>query len=242
MQIAIMGIAGKMGQEIFKIAEKDCDIADIFTAERITNFEEKNKIFSNADIVIDFTSKNALKEHAKLAKENKTAMVIGTTGFSDVEYKILTELAKTNAILYAANMSVGVNLLLSLVEKTASLIGEEFDIEIFEMHHRYKKDAPSGTAIALGEAAARGRKIESYLPNYELRDGARKSGEIGFSVARGGDVVGEHSVIFATDGEIVTLSHRANNRNIFAKGAILATKWLKDKPAGLYSMQDIFSF
>ncbi len=150
--------------------------------------------------------------------------------------------AKHAPILWAANFSLGVNLLLSLVENAAQRLGEDYDIEVLEMHHRHKVDAPSGTALALGEAAAKGRAIELAARSQRVRDGhtgARKAGDIGFATLRGGDVAGEHSVIFAAAGERLELTHRATTRLVFARGAIHAARWVAGKPPGLYDMRNV---
>lgn len=199
-------------------------------------------LFEKADCVIDFTAPAATRAHAWLAAKHKTALVIGTTGLSKEDEMELGDAAKEAPIVYAANMSVGVNMLLALVEQTAARLGPEWDIEIFEAHHKHKVDAPSGTALAIGKAAAKGRGgTLDALAEYDRHGhtGARKPGNIGFSVARGGDVVGEHTAYFYADGERIELSHRATNRALFARGALRAASWTKGKAPGLYSMRDV---
>jgi len=199
-------------------------------------------MFRDAEIVLDFTVPAASVAHAKLAAETGCALVLGTTGLDAAQGAAVREAAKRAPILWAANFSLGVNLLLSLVEQAARALGEDYDIEILEMHHRHKVDAPSGTALVLGEAAARGRGIDLSSRSERVRDGhpgARKTGNIGFAVLRGGDVAGEHSVIYAAPGERLELTHRASTRQIFARGAIRAARWLAGKPAGLYDMKDV---
>jgi len=199
-------------------------------------------VFMAAQVVLDFTVPTASLAHARLAAETGRALVLGTTGLDAQQGAVIREAAKRAPVLWAANFSLGVNLLMSLVEEAARALGEDYDIEILEMHHRHKVDAPSGTALVLGEAAARGRGIELGSRSERVRDGhpgARKSGNIGFAVLRGGDVAGEHSVIFAAPGERLELGHRAGTRAIFARGAIRAARWVAGKPAGLYGMKDV---
>ena len=197
------------------------------------------EMFEAADVVIDFTAPSASLEHCILANEYKTALVIGTTGFNEKQGEILRTHAQNVAILGAPNMSLGVNLLQALTKIAARILDERFDVEILEMHHNAKRDAPSGTALALGEAAASGRnKLLSEKSVYD-RAGQRKAGDIGFAVLRGGDVIGDHTVIFAGIGERIELSHRASNRTIYANGAVHAALWLAGKPSGFYTMQDV---
>jgi 4-hydroxy-tetrahydrodipicolinate reductase len=203
---------------------------------------DADALFAAADTVIDFTSPDAVEEHARLAKAHRTALVIGTTGLEARHRAALAEAAAIVPVVQAANMSVGVNLLLGLTQRVASILGPEYDIEIVEMHHRHKVDAPSGTALALGEAAAAGRGVPLDAVAVRTRDGltgARVGGTIGFATLRGGDVVGEHTVIFSGDGERVELTHKATSRLIFARGAVRAALWTQDRPPGLYSMRDV---
>jgi 4-hydroxy-tetrahydrodipicolinate reductase len=199
-------------------------------------------LFKTADVVIDFSTPEASLAHARLAAAAKKALVIGTTGFDAAGNAALAEAVKSAPILWAANMSLGVNLLLGLVAQAAHILGEDYDIEILEMHHRHKVDAPSGTALALGQAAAKGRGVDLAAKSQRVRDGVtgpRKAGNIGFATLRGGDNVGEHRVFFANDGEQVELAHRASSRRIFARGAVRAACWLAGKPPGLYAMKDV---
>ena len=199
-------------------------------------------VFEASEVVLDFTVPAASVAHAKRAAETGRALVLGTTGLDQAQGAAVREAAKRAPIMWAANYSLGVNLLTSLVEEAARALGEDYDIEILEMHHRHKVDAPSGTALVLGEAAARGRGIDLRSRSERVRDGhpgARKSGNIGFAVLRGGDVAGEHSVIFAAPGERLELGHRAGTRAIFARGAIRAARWVAGRPAGLYDMKDV---
>ena len=206
--------------------------------------EDKDELFKRSDIIIDFTLPEGTIEHLDLAIEHKTALIIGTTGLNNNDEGQLKEASKHIPIVYAANMSVGVNMLLALVEQAAARLDSDWDIEIFEAHHKYKVDAPSGTALALGKSAAagRGNNLEN-LAEYARhgQTGAREKGKIGFSVARGGDLVGEHTVFFFGEGERLELSHKATNRSLFAKGALHAASWVNGKEAGLYSMRDVLN-
>ncbi len=195
------------------------------------------ELFRVSDVVIDFTVPEATREHVKLAHEHQTPMVIGTTGLHSDEEVDIEHIAHEVPIVYASNTSAGITLLLELVQKTASVLGPEWDIEIAEVHHKHKIDAPSGTALSLGKAAQAGRGGGDFVTE---RQGERKEGDIGYSVSRGGDVVGEHDVTFYAAGERITLSHKATNRALFAKGALRAARWLSGKPpAGFYSMKDV---
>ena len=201
-------------------------------------------LFGAARVVIDFTAPAAIFEHARLASEHGTALVVGTTGLGPDHRDALGQAAQSVPVVVAANMSVGVNLLLGLTRKVAAILGADHDIEILDMHHRHKVDAPSGTALALGEAAAQGRGITLDEAAVRVRDGhvgQRLKGTIGFATMRGGDVVGEHTVVFAGDGERVELVHRASSRAVFAKGAVRAALWCAERPAGLYSMRDVLA-
>ncbi len=199
--------------------------------------EDQADLFERSDVVIDFTLPEVTAQHVWLAAKQHKPLVIGTTGLDTAQEKELRDAAKETAIVYAANMSVGVNLLLALVEQAAARLGEEWDIEIAESHHRHKIDAPSGTALALGKAAASGRG--TTLDPVLDRGGEREPGGIGFAVQRGGDVVGEHTVTFFADGERLELGHKATNRALFARGAIRAALWAKDQAPGLYGMRDV---
>lgn len=194
-----------------------------------------DELFERSDVLIDFTMPESTAQHIWLAAKHHKPLVIGTTGLNAAQEKEIADAAKECPLLYAANMSVGVNLLLALVEQAAARLGPEWDIEINETHHKHKKDAPSGTALALGKAAQTGRQGGDFVTD---RNGVREGGSIGFSVQRGGDVVGEHTVTFFGEGERIELGHKATNRALFARGALRAATWIKDKPYGLYSMRD----
>lgn len=204
--------------------------------------ETADKRLGQSGALIDFTVPAASVDNAASAADAGVGLVIGTTGFDDAqEAKIKAAAAKT-AIVKSGNMSLGVNLLSALVEDAASRLDESFDIEIFEAHHRAKLDAPSGTALMLGEAAARGRGVDLDEKSAGMtgpRQGERKAGDIGFSVFRGGGIVGEHRVSFAAMDEVITLSHSAIDRALFARGAVAAARWVIGKKPGLYSMRDV---
>lgn len=212
------------------------------SADFVEITDDIDEFISKCDAVIDFTAPSSTLNLAKKIAEKGKIHVVGTTGMSKDDEAILKEYSKNARIVYAPNMSIGVNVLLALVEKAASILDDSYDIEIVEMHHNKKVDAPSGTALGLGKAAAKGREIELDKVWCKSRDGhtgARPKGEIGFATLRGGDVVGDHTVIFATDGERIELTHKASSRAVFAKGAVRACIWAKDKKPGLYNMVDV---
>ena len=193
-------------------------------------------------VLVDFTAPMPAVDHARTAAEAGAAMVIGATGFHPEQDDQIRQLAEKIAIVKSGNMSLGVNLLCALVEQAASALPDRYDIEIVEAHHRRKVDAPSGTALMLGEAAASGRNVGLDEKSVRTRDGItdpRKAGDIGFAVIRGGGIVGDHEVLFAGDKEVLTLSHQAIDRALFAEGALAAAKWVNGKPPGLYSMRDV---
>lgn len=195
-----------------------------------------------ADGVIDFSAPAATVALAQLAAKRGVAHIIGTTGLSDADLAAIADAAKQTVIVRSGNMSLGVNLLAALVRQAATALGEDFDIEVLEMHHRHKVDAPSGTALLLGEAAAEGRGIALGQRSVRVRDGhtgPRNPGDIGFATLRGGSVVGDHSVIYAGPSERITLSHHAEDRGIFSRGAVRAALWARDRSPGLYSMADV---
>jgi 4-hydroxy-tetrahydrodipicolinate reductase len=201
-------------------------------------------LFRASDVVVDFSAPAASAGHAKIAAATGKALVIGTTGLDAGQLDALKTAAKKAPILHAPNMSVGVTLLLQLVRAAAAELGEDYDIEILEMHHRHKVDAPSGTALALGRAAASGRKVDLAKQTAAARvgvTGPRRPGEIGFAVLRGGDEIGFHRVLFAGPGEVIELSHRATSRRVFARGAVRAAQWLVGRKPGLYAMADVLA-
>jgi 4-hydroxy-tetrahydrodipicolinate reductase len=262
MKIAIMGAAGRMGRELIRAiaAEPDCEISGATEAASSTVLgkdigvlagldpigisvsSDAAAVIAASDAIVDFTVPKASVEFARLAANSKTAAIIGTTGFDSDQETAIAESAKKTAIVKAGNMSLGVNLLLAMARQAAAALGNDFDIEIVEMHHRMKVDAPSGTALMLGEAAAAGRGINLGEISVRARDGVtgpRRRGDIGFATLRGGTVVGEHSVIFAGEGERIELTHRATDRGIFARGAVKAALWTNGRAPGLYDMTNV---
>ncbi|WP_102226280.1 4-hydroxy-tetrahydrodipicolinate reductase [Acidimangrovimonas sediminis] len=260
--IVITGASGRMGQMLIRtVLESDkarlagCiereghawigrDVGEAMggAAVGVTVTDDALEAFSGAQAVIDFTAPAATVGFAKLAAQARAVHVVGTTGLSADDLGKLALAARHAPIVRAGNMSLGVNLLVQLTKKVAAALDDDFDIEIVEAHHRHKVDAPSGTALMLGEAAAEGRGIDLDAVSDRGRDGitgARERGHIGFSAVRGGDIVGEHEVIFAGTGERIVLSHIATDRAIFARGAVKAAIWAQDKGPGEYDMMDV---
>lgn len=208
----------------------------------VTLTDDSAAMFAAADAVLDFTLPRATLHHAELAAEHGTALVIGTTGLESEQQAALEEAASKTAVVQAPNMSLCVNLLMRLTEQVAHILDADYDIEIVEMHHRHKVDAPSGTALALGRAAARGRGVALDDVAVRGRDGVtgeRQRGAIGFAALRGGDVVGDHTVGFAADGERLELTHRASSRQTYARGALRAALWARGRKPGLYTMAHV---
>lgn len=262
MRLIVAGAGGRMGRTLVKaIAEtpglalagategegspllgQDSGVLAGLPPNRVVVTSEVRPLTMAADAIVDFTVPAATVRLAALAAETKLAHIIGTTGMSAADDASVAEAAKKTAIMKSGNMSLGVNLLAVLTRQVAQALGEEFDIEIVEMHHNKKIDAPSGTALLFGEAAAQGRKVDLKTHSERGRDGhtgARKVGTIGFASLRGGNVAGEHSVIFAGADERIELSHKATDRMIFARGALKAALWTRGKPPGLYDMLDV---
>jgi 4-hydroxy-tetrahydrodipicolinate reductase len=262
MKIAVVGASGRMGQMLVRrIAQtegmtlsgasespsskaigRDAGEVAGLEANRVKITGDSAAAIAAADTVIDFTVPVATVAHARIAAEKGVAMVIGTTGLNPEQTAAIHEAAKKVPIMWAANMALGVNILLALVERSASLLDPSYDIEVLEMHHHHKIDAPSGTALALGRAAAAGRKVELEKVWRKSRDGhtgARPTGEIGFATLRGGEEVGVHTVFFAAAGERLELSHRAFSRENYAAGALTGAQWLEGKKPGLYGMKDV---
>ncbi len=238
IKVGITGYKGRMG----KIILQEIELADDLNfAGGIDMGDDAEILFNEADVVIDFSVPDATITHTRLAANSGTALIIGTTGLNETQEQKIAEAAKKVPIVYAANMSVGINVLLALVEQTASRLGIDWDIEVFETHHNQKIDSPSGTALALGKAAKAGRSkvIEGGGDFVTDRAGKRVQGDIGYAVQRGGDIAGEHDVTFFSTGERITLGHKATDRSLFAKGALHAARWISDKPVGLYSMKDV---
>lgn len=259
--IVINACTGRMGQELLKVAINDNQVEIVGAMAREQHKKlgtdigylvgmEPQGVFVGDDlsvtlnerkVLIDFSLPEHSIETLAHAVSANSPVVIGTTGFSDEQKGKISEAAKSIPIVFAANYSLGVNSLLGLVKQATKLLGDKSDIEIFEAHHKYKKDSPSGTALALGEAVAesKGQNLDDVAEWARHGIGEREPGAIGFSVMRAGEIVGTHEVVFALKGELVTLRHEAQTRQCFAQGAIEAAKWLLGKPAGLYDMQDV---
>ncbi|HEX8388626.1 MAG TPA: 4-hydroxy-tetrahydrodipicolinate reductase [Sphingomonas sp.] len=236
--IGIYGSSGRMGRAIADVAEEvGAEVAGGVDARG-----DCRPLAQAADVLVDFSTPGALPEHLAAAREAGTPIVVGTTGLSQRHHDLIDEAAREVAVLQTGNTSLGVTLLGLLVREAAERLGPEWDIEIVEMHHRHKVDAPSGTAILLGEAAARGRNTTLSEVRVDGRaglTGARTEGTIGFASLRGGSVIGDHSVVFATEGERIELNHQGQDRVIFARGAVKAALWLAGRPPGRYRMGDV---
>jgi 4-hydroxy-tetrahydrodipicolinate reductase len=262
LKIAVMGASGRMGRALIRAVHGNdaCTLVGAAAYEGslalgqdagllaglgklgVVITDDVPELFAKADAVLDFTVPAASIDFAALAANARIVHVLGTTGLSAADEAKIAAAARHATIVRAGNMSLGVNLLVALTRKVAAALDADFDIEILEMHHRHKVDAPSGTALMLGRAAAEGRGVSLDAVSVRVRDGhtgARRRGDIGFATLRGGSVVGEHSVLFAADGEIVELSHRATDRGIFARGAVKAALWGHGKGPGLFSMMDV---
>ena len=262
MGLVVVGAAGRMGRMLVKtIAETEgCALAgaveqpgSIALGEdagllagagkaSVAITDDAETAFGQADGVLDFTAPAASMRFAELAAKSGLVHVVGTTGLAEEHFAKLREAAKRARIVQSGNMSMGVNLLAALARKVAATLGEDFDIEVLEMHHRMKVDAPSGTALLLGEAAAQGRAVALQERAVRSRDGhtgARRPGDIGFAALRGGTVVGEHSVLCAGPAERIELVHKAEDRGLFARGAIRAALWARDQKPGYYTMADV---
>lgn len=262
MGLTVVGAAGRMGRNLVQaigeidnvhlsaaVERPDCadlgkDAGEIAGVGRldVPLTDDPLTAFANSDGVLDFTSPEATLSFAEIAAQARIVHVVGTTGMSGDQEEMLKTAARHAIIVKSGNMSLGVNLLAELVRKAAQTLGEEFDIEIVEMHHRNKVDAPSGTALLLGAAAADGRQVALAEKSVRVRDGItgpRENGSIGFATLRGGSVIGEHSVVFAGDGERIEMTHRAESRTLFARGAVRAALWGHRKKPGLYSMKDV---
>lgn len=236
--IGIYGSAGRMGRVIMAIAEDE----GATIAGGVDAGDDPAPLAAAADVLVDFSTPAAIGSHLAAAVAAGTPIVIGTTGLTAAHHAAIDAAAARIAVLQTGNTSLGVTLLGILVRDAAARLGPEWDIEIAEMHHRHKVDAPSGTAILLGEAAAAGRETTLADTRVDGRaglTGARSEGTIGFSSLRGGTVVGDHLVVFAGEGERIELGHRGEDRTIFARGAIKAALWLADKPAGRYQMAEV---
>jgi len=262
LRIAITGAAGRMGKTLIEACQQAeaCsvnaaierpgisligadagELAGVGTLN-VKLVDDVASVVEDFDALIDFTSIDSTLANLEVCKTNGKHIIIGTTGFSDEQKQIIKDAANQTAVVFAPNMSVGVNLCLKLLQTAASILSEDYDIEVIEAHHRHKVDAPSGTALRMGEVVAEtlGRDLnECAVYGREGHTGARKPESIGFETIRAGDIVGEHTVMFATEGERVEITHKASSRMTFAKGAVRAAKWLQGKDKGLYDMQDV---
>ena len=261
-RIAVMGAAGRMGKTLIEavsqaegaqlcaaIDRADSSLIGADAGELaglgkigVTLVGDLAAVVDQFDVLIDFTHPSVTLQNLEVCRAAGKAMVIGTTGFTPEEKQLLSEAAKQIPIVFAANFSVGVNLCLKLLDTAARVLGDEVDIEIIEAHHRHKVDAPSGTAMRMGEviADALGRDLQKVaVYGREGHTGARERETIGFATVRGGDVVGDHTVLFATEGERLEITHKASSRMTFAKGAVRAALWLQGREPGLYDMQDV---
>lgn len=238
-RLLIHGAKGRMGKALIACAQLDPDLAIAAEVDMRDSFATA---LADCDVVVDFTHAPATAPVAEACTASKKALVIGTTGHTDIDRARIEECAKTIPIVFAPNFSVGVNTLFWLTRKAAEILGPDFDLEIVEMHHHLKKDAPSGTARRLAEILTEVRHLSYEKDVRHGRNGMvgeRTVAEIGMHALRGGDVVGDHTVIFASTGERLELTHKASSRDAFAKGALRAAKWACKQPAGLYDMQDV---
>jgi len=259
--IGIVGCAGRMGRMVIQevMATQSCvvaggteaggeaigkDLGTLVGADPLGIHvgDDPKALFEVSDAVIDFTVPAATRLHAQAASATGTAYVVGTTGLADDDQAEVIAAGKSAPVVQASNFSVGVNLLFALTKQVAATLDTDYDIEVLEMHHRHKVDAPSGTALSIGESAAAGRGVSlKDVARYarEGQTGARPSGEIGFATMRGGGVIGDHTAMFANEVERLELTHKAGSRGIFAGGAVRAALWLQGKDPGLYSMSDV---
>ena len=238
-RIAINGSKGKMGQTLIEAINLN---ENVDLGVGLDKGDSLNNSLEDFDVLIDFSRPDATLNALSICESSGKAMVIGTTGFSDDELEVIIQASKDIPIVFAPNMSIGVNLTLKLLETSAKVIGPDSSIEIIEAHHRYKVDSPSGTALKMGEVVANalGRNLtDCAIYGREGIEEPRDLNSIGFSSIRGGDVVGEHTVAFFMEGERVEITHKASSRMIYANGAVRAANWLHNKPNGLYSMQDV---
>ena len=258
MKIGIVGCGGKMGKTLVRQAmmtpgcvlvggaespESETigrDLGEVAGLKALgqTVLKDAEVLFERSQAVIDFTLPQATADHASLAVRHSVSLIVGTTGLDESHRRALSEAAERVPVVYAANMSLGVTVLLNVIERVTKALGTRFDIEILDIHHRDKRDAPSGTALALAESAARARGVRLDDVRYA---GVRPSGGIGIASLRGGDVVGEHTVLFCGEGEQISLTHKSGGRHVFAIGALTAALWSETQPPGLYSMRDVLN-
>ena len=261
-RIAVVGAAGRMGKTLIEAVQLadgaqlsaavdradsslvGADVGELVAQGKIgVNLAgDLSAVLDQFDVLIDFTHPSVTLKNLEVCRQAGKAMIIGTTGFSPEEKQLLADAGKQIPIVFAANFSVGVNLCLKLLDTAARVLGDDVDIEIIEAHHRHKVDAPSGTALRMGEVVANalGRDLQKVaVYGREGQTGARERETIGFATVRAGDVVGDHTVLFAADGERVEITHKASSRMTFAKGAVRAALWLHKREPGLYDMQDV---
>ena len=251
IRIALCGALGRMGQAIAEAIAQQDDMQLIAAVEspnhpglgtKVINAGVVNNlepVIATVDVVVDFTKPEGTTKHVTIAQDKKKPFVTGTTALSHDQITLLEKASQTIPIVFAPNMSVGVNLLYKLVEDASTILGDDFDVEISEIHHRYKKDAPSGTAARLAEVIARTKRDSKTIHGRKGMIGERPINEIAVHALRGGDVVGEHTVVFAGIGERLEITHRAHSRATFANGVIRAVRYIMDKQSGFYSMSDV---
>jgi 4-hydroxy-tetrahydrodipicolinate reductase len=263
-RIAVMGAAGRMGRTLIEAVQQapgagltaaidrpdstlvGADAGELAGLGRVgvVVSDHLEKVIDEFDVLIDFTHPSVTLNNLEVCRKAGKAMVIGTTGFTVEERQRLAEVAREIPIVFAANFSIGVNLCLKLLDTAARVLGDEVDIEVIEAHHRHKVDAPSGTALRMGEVVANalGRDLQKVaVYGREGQTGARARETIGFATVRAGDIVGDHTVLFAAEGERVEITHKASSRMTFAKGAVRAALWLEGRTAALYDMQDVLA-
>ncbi|MEJ5226398.1 4-hydroxy-tetrahydrodipicolinate reductase [Thermodesulfovibrio sp.] len=262
IKLTVCGAAGRMGSRIIALSKEYAELKVVGAIESKANpkveldagvvagigemgvkiSEDISKVIGETDVVVNFTSPEATLEHLEIVRKNKKSMVIGTTGFSNEQISIIQNASCEIPIILSPNMSIGVNLLFKILRDVARVLGDDYDIEIVEAHHRMKKDAPSGTAVKMAKviAEALGRNFDEVAV-YARKGiiGERTKKEIGIQTVRAGDIVGEHTVLFGGLGERIEITHKASNRDTFARGALKAALWLYGKPAGLYDMGDV---
>jgi 4-hydroxy-tetrahydrodipicolinate reductase len=221
IRVLLIGADGRMGKTIVDLANRESNIEIVAQCDLGDAIEPA---MENCDVAIDFSHADAVEEICRAALQFRKPLIIGTTGHSRAQRQAIEQAAQSVPIVFAPNFSIGVNALFALTHNAAEILGHEFDVEIIETHHRMKKDAPSGTAKTLAEILKKARKVDNEIPTQSIREG---------------DVVGDHTVVFAGPGERVELTHRASSREIFARGALRAAEWIVGKPPGLYSMQDV---
>ncbi|MFO7603362.1 MAG: 4-hydroxy-tetrahydrodipicolinate reductase [Gammaproteobacteria bacterium] len=262
IKIAIAGASGRMGRTLIQATAENAQTQLVAAIERpgksiigvdagelaggeplgVAVVDDLSQVTDQFDVLIDFTSIEATQAHLEICRQAGKKIVIGTTGFSEAQKQVIASAARDIAVVFAPNMSVGVNLCFKLLDLAARVLGDDTDIEVIEAHHRHKVDAPSGTALRMGEvvAAALGRDLnDCAVYGREGQTGERERKTIGFETIRAGDIVGEHTVMFADIGERVEITHKASSRMTFAKGAVRAAAWLAQHDRGLYDMQDV---